>query len=90
MHDTLTMLHTAESNRAIASRNLNALARHWLPEFYMISSTNDQSQGRDAARARFQSIFASRANVVYVREPEKIEVNRAWGHAAESGRWTGR
>jgi ketosteroid isomerase-like protein len=80
----------AESNRAIASRNLNGVARHWLPEFHMISSTNDQSAGRDAARARFQSIFASRANVVYVREPEKIEVNQAWGHAAESGRWTGR
>ena len=80
----------AESNRAIATHNLNGVARHWLPEFYMISSTNDQSAGRDAARARFQEIFASRANVVYVREPENIEVNQAWGHAAESGHWTGR
>ena len=80
----------AESNRAIARHDLAGVTRHWLPEFYMLSSTNDQSAGRDAARMRFQEIFASRANVVYVRQPEKIEVNQAWGHAAESGRWTGR
>ncbi len=80
----------AESNQAIAAHNLAGVARHWLPEFYMVSSTNDQSAGRDVARARFQEIFASRANVVYVREPEKVEVNQSWGHAAESGRWTGR
>lgn len=80
----------AESNRAIARKDLAGVSRHWLPEFYMISSTNDQSAGRDAARARFREVFASRANVVYVREPDTIEVNRSWGQAAESGRWTGR
>jgi ketosteroid isomerase-like protein len=80
----------AETNRAIARHDLPSLTRHWLPEFHMISSTNEQSAGRDIARARFQQIFASRANVVYVREPDRIEVNQAWGHAAESGHWTGR
>lgn len=80
----------AESNRAIVRHDLAGVSRHWLPEFHMISSTNQQSAGRDAARARFREVFASRANVVYVREPETIEVNQAWGQAAESGRWTGR
>lgn len=80
----------AQSNQAIARHDLAGVSRHWLPEFYMISSTNEQSAGRDVARARFREIFASRANVVYVREPERIEVNERWGQAAESGRWTGR
>lgn len=79
-----------QSNQAIARHDLAGVSRHWLPEFHMISSTNEQSAGRDAARARFRETFASRANVVYVREPEKIEVNDRWGQAAESGRWTGR
>lgn len=80
----------AESNDAIARKDLAAISRHWLPEFHMISSTNDQSAGREAARASFREVFASRANVVYVREPDSILVNQSWGHAAESGRWTGR
>lgn len=56
----------------------------------MLSSRNEQSVGRDSARASFRRIFGSRANVVFVRDPERIEVKQAWGHAAESGRWTGR
>lgn len=88
--ETLIRTARAESNRAIARKDLTGLSRHWLPEFHMVSSTNEQSAGRDVARARFREIFASRANVVYVREPERIEVNQQWGQAAESGRWTGR
>lgn len=32
----------AESNRAIAAHDLAGVTRHWLPEFYMISSTKDR------------------------------------------------
>ena len=34
--------------------------------------------------------FASRPDVVYVRTPSSVSVNKDWGQAAESGRWIGR
>ena len=80
----------ARSNQAIAAHDVVTLADTWLPEFWLVSSTNAQSAGRDAARARFVQLFSARPDVVYVREPDRIEVNAAWGQAAESGRWTGR
>jgi ketosteroid isomerase-like protein len=78
------------SNRAIAAHDTAALAKEWLPEFQMVSSTNAQSNGREAARTRFAEIFTDRPDVVYVREPVAITVNAQWGQAAERGRWTGR
>ena len=80
----------AHSNQAIAAHDTVALASTWLPEFWLVSSTNAQSAGRDAARARFAQLFAARPDVVFVRTPERVEVNAPWGQAAESGRWTGR
>lgn len=80
----------AESNQAFARRDLTGASRHWLPEFTIVTSRNERNVGRDSARAALRQTFSSRANVVYVREPETIEVNPQWGHAAESGRWTGR
>lgn len=78
------------SNRAIAAHDTAALASVWLPEFHMVSSTNVQSPGRAAAVARFADLFASRPDVIFVRTPSTITVNRQWGQAAEQGRWTGR
>ena len=77
----------ARSNQAIAAHDGVMLADTWLPEFWLVSSTNAQSAGRDAARARFVQLFATRPDVVYVREPDKIEVNVSWGQAGESGRF---
>ena len=78
------------SNQAIAAHDTVALSSGWLPEFWLVSSTNAQTAGRDAARARYAQIFASRPDVVYVREPDAIEVNASWGQAGELGTWTGR
>ena len=80
----------AENNRAIAAHDTTAVASIWLPEFWLVSSTNAQSAGRDAARARFAQIFASRPDVVFVRTPQQVHVNASWAQAAESGTWTGR
>ena len=84
------MIHSTRtrSNQAIAAHDVVTLADTWLPEYWLVSSTNAQSAGRDAARARFVQLFAARPDVVYVREPDRIEVNVSWGQAAESGRWT--
>lgn len=80
----------AESNRAFARRDLAGASRHWLPEFTIITSRNERNVGRDSARAALRTTFSSRANVVFQRDPQSIELNQQWGHAAESGRWTGR
>ena len=79
----------AENNRAIAAHDTAAIASVWLPEFWLVSSSNAQSAGRDAARARFAQIFAMRPNVVFVRTPQHIHVNESWAQAGESGTWTG-
>jgi ketosteroid isomerase-like protein len=80
----------AASNKAIADHDAAALASGWLPEFWLVSSTNAQSAGRDVARDGFAQLFSSRPDVVYIREPEQIDVNPSWAQAAESGHWTGR
>ena len=77
------------SNRAIAAHDLDGVASVWLPEFHSVASTNAQANGRDAARANFVQFFATRPDVVYLREPTSITVNSAWAQAGESGRWTG-
>jgi ketosteroid isomerase-like protein len=77
------------SNRAIAAHDLDGVASVWLPEFHSVASTNAQANGRDAARANFAQYFATRPDVVYLREPTTITVNASWGQAGESGRWTG-
>jgi len=79
----------ARSNAAIQAHNLDAIAAVWLPEFVSVSSTNARSVGRDSARAGFSQLFATRPGVVFVRTPEKVDVNVAWGQAGESGTWTG-
>src|SRR5690349_11791757 len=71
----------ARSNRAIAAHDTAALVREWLPEFWVVSSTNAQTAGRDANRTRFAEIFASRPDVIYVRTPDSVTVNTSWGQA---------
>jgi ketosteroid isomerase-like protein len=88
--ETLIRAARTRSNQAIAAHDTIALASAWLPDFWLVSSTNAQSAGRAAARARYAQLFASRPDVIYVREPGRIEVNASWGQAAESGQWTGR
>ena len=90
LDETMIRSVRARSNHAIAAHDVVTLADTWLPEYWLVSSTNAQSAGRDAARARFVQLFATRPDVMYVRVPDRIEVNVSWGQAAESGRWTGR
>lgn len=78
------------SNRAIAKHDTSALASVWLAEYSSVSSTNAQNRGRDAARISFAGLFKDRPDVVYIREPRTITVNKKWGHAGESGKWTGK
>jgi ketosteroid isomerase-like protein len=79
----------ARYNAAIAAHDTVRIAENWLPEYWSVTSTNAQLAGRDSARASIIQLFASRPDVVYVRTPERIDVNASWGQAAESGEWKG-
>lgn len=80
----------ARSNAAIAAHDLPAIAREWMDEVHVLSSTSAQTAGRDANQRRFATQFANRPDTVYVRTPQAIDVYPPWDVAAERGEWTGR
>jgi len=80
----------AASNRAIAAHDVAGIARHWLADVHIVTSTSAQATGREANGARMAQQFARRPDTVYVRTPTRVEVLSAWAVAAETGTWTGR
>ena len=77
------------SNAAIAAHDADALARAWMENVTVVTSTGATQTGREANRASFVAQFASRPDLVYVRTPSTIEVLPSWDVAAERGTWTG-
>jgi ketosteroid isomerase-like protein len=80
----------ARSNAAIEARDLPAIAREWMTDIHVVSSTSAQTAGRDANQARFAAQFKNRPDTVYVRTPTTVDVYGPWDVAAERGEWTGR
>lgn len=80
----------ARSNAAIAAHDPAAMAREWMPDVHVVSSTSAQVAGREANRERMARQFANRPDTVYVRRPATIEVYAPWSVASERGEWTGR
>ena len=78
------------SNAAIAAHDLPAIAREWMDDVHVVSSTSAQTAGRDANQRRFAVQFTNRPDTVYVRTPQAIEVYAPWDVAAERGEWAGR
>ena len=79
----------ARSNQAIAAHDLPGIARPWMDDVHVVSSTSAQTAGRDANRERMAAQFKSRPDTVYVRRPATIDVYPAWSVASERGEWTG-
>ena len=80
----------ARSNQAIASHDVAGIARHWMPDVHIVSSTSAQGTGREANGQRMAQQFARRPDTVYVRTPVHVDVWAPWGVASERGEWTGR
>jgi ketosteroid isomerase-like protein len=80
----------ARSNAAIAAHDVPAIAREWMDDVHVLSSTGSQTAGTDANQRRFTDQFARRPDTVYVRTPGAIEIYAPWDVAAERGEWTGR
>ena len=80
----------ARSNQAIAAHDVGAIARVWMEDVHVVSSTSAQTVGREQNRQRMARQFTNRPDTVYVRRPAVIDVYPSWAVASERGDWTGR
>jgi ketosteroid isomerase-like protein len=88
--DQLIREARARSNQAIAAHDLAGIARVWMENVHVTSSTSVQTAGRELNQQRMARQFARRPDTIYVRRPTVVEVNASWAVAAERGEWTGR
>ncbi|HYW50618.1 MAG TPA: DUF4440 domain-containing protein [Gemmatimonadaceae bacterium] len=79
----------ARSNAAIAAHDTAAIAREWMPDVHVVSSTGAQNAGIAANVRAMQGQFDRRPNTKWVRASRSITVNERWDVAAEEGEWTG-
>ena len=80
----------SSSNRAIAKRDVTALAQTWLPDLNVtISSGAVVSSGEEMTRL-FDQAFSDPDLITYLRTPSEIRLSPGKTYAAESGDWTGR
>ena len=79
-----------QSNQAIAAHDVAGIARHWMPDVHVVTSTGAQGAGRDSNSQRMADQFGRRPDTVYVRTSTVVDVFAAWNVASERGEWTGR
>jgi ketosteroid isomerase-like protein len=79
----------ARSNAAIAAHDTAAIAREWMPDIHVVSSTSAQTAGADANAAAMSAAFARRTDTKWVRTPVRVRVFGAWQVASEEGEWVG-
>ena len=64
----------AQSNEAIAAHDVAGIARHWMPDVHIVSSTSAQGSGRDVNGQWMADQFRRRPDTVYVRTPSTVGV----------------
>lgn len=79
----------ARSNAAIAAHDTAAIAREWMHDIHVVSSTGAQNAGAVANARAMQAQFERRPDTRWVRATRTITVNARWDVAAEAGEWTG-
>ncbi len=79
----------AASNLAIARKDIDAIACHWMDNIHVLGSTSAQLAGAEANRSFYIAQFARRPDTVWVRTPSAVSVMKAWGMACEEGNWAG-
>jgi ketosteroid isomerase-like protein len=80
----------ALSNAAIAAHDIAGIARHWMPDVHIVTSTSAQGTGREVNGERMAQQFSRRRDTIYVRTPSAVDVFGSWSVASERGEWTGR
>ena len=80
----------ARSNAAIAAHDIAGIARAWVSDVHVVSSTSAQTAGSQANQQRMARQFETRPDTIYVRTPSTIDVYSPWNVASERGEWIGR
>jgi ketosteroid isomerase-like protein len=80
----------ARSNAAIAAHDVAGIARAWVNDVHIVSSTSTQTAGSQANQQRMARQFETKPDTIYVRTPATIEVYSPWNVASECGEWVGR
>ena len=80
----------AASNAAIAKHDTAGIARFWLDDIHITTSTSAQAGGRAPNQARMAQQFQRRPDTIYVRTPSIVNVFSEWSVASERGEWVGR
>ena len=80
----------AASNEAIAKHDRAGIARFWMPDIHITTSTSAQATGSGPNQERMAQQFQRRPDTIYVRTPSIVEVFAAWAVASERGDWIGR
>ena len=80
----------ADSNQAIARHDVPGIAKHWMPNVSIVTSTGAHDDDKNTNAGRMGAQFTRRPDTVYVRTPSAIDVFAAWSVASERGEWTGR
>lgn len=74
-------------NAAIARRDLPVMAGALAPTYHLLAGRSAQSHGVEAMQSRWASAFATDSLYGCVRTPLRVQVNREWQFAHETGRW---
>lgn len=80
----------ATSNAAIAKHDTAGIARFWMDDIHITTSTSAQAAGRAPNQERMAQQFQRRPDTIYVRTPSTIDVFTEWSVASERGEWVGR
>ena len=80
----------AASNASIAKHDTAGIARFWMNDIHITTSTSAQANGRAPNADRMTQQFQRRADTIYVRTPTTIDVFSEWAVASERGEWIGR
>ncbi len=80
----------ATSNAAIAKHDTAGIARFWMDDIHITTSTSAYSTGKAPNADRMAQQFQRRPDTIYVRTPSTIDVFSDWAVASERGEWVGR
>ena len=80
----------ATSNAAIAKHDTAGIAKFWMDDIHITTSTSAQATGRTPNQERMAQQFQRRPDTIYVRTPSTVDVFSNWAVASERGEWVGR
>jgi uncharacterized protein (TIGR02246 family) len=80
----------AASNAAIAKRDMDGIAKFWLPDFVQVRGNGTSEKGKDAIIKIWNDMFKTNPTSSFVRTPSEVIISEGDGMMAwEKGAWEG-